>query len=97
VFGPYRLELQTRCLRRGDEASPIRLTEKESALLAFLAQSKTPVAKKEILANIWGYDEQIDTHTLETHIYQLRRKMDKEGENWIINEAGTYQLAGLQA
>ena len=95
-FGLFRVEPQNRRMTREGEAEPIRLTEKETALLIFLAQSKEPATRKEILACVWGYDEQIDTHTLETHIYQLRRKLDKEGENWLINEAGTYHLAGTQ-
>jgi DNA-binding response OmpR family regulator len=96
TFGPYRLEPQNRRILREDEADSIRLTEKETALLIYLAQSKNPSTRKEILAYVWGYDEQIDTHTMETHIYQLRRKLDKEGENWLINEAGAYRLAGTR-
>ena len=49
---------------------------------------------KELLAAIWGYDARIDTHTLETHIYQLRRKLDPEskGLNLLANEKGLYCL-----
>ena len=49
-----------------------KLTEKESALLAYLAAAAAPVSRDELLAAIWGYDGRIDTHTLETHIYRLR-------------------------
>jgi len=48
---------------------------------------------------VWGYDERIDTHTLETHIYQLRKKLEAEkdsNDNWLIFEGGTYRLAGGQ-
>ena len=69
------------------------LTEKETALLVFLGHSHEPVTRRDILAAVWGYDENIDTHTLETHIYQLRRKLDGKDENWLINEAGAYRLA----
>jgi DNA-binding response OmpR family regulator len=96
AFGPYRLEPQNRRVLREKEADPIRLTEKETALLVFLAQNKEPATRQDILANVWGYDERIDTHTLETHIYQLRRKLDKEGECWLINDAGIYRLAEIQ-
>jgi DNA-binding response OmpR family regulator len=95
VFGPYRLEPQNRRALREKEADPIRLTEKETALLVFLAQSEKSATRKDILASVWGYDERIDTHTLETHIYQLRRKLDKEGENWLMNDAGAYRLEGM--
>jgi len=96
AFGPYCLEPQNRRILRKGEGEPIRLTEKETALLVFLAQTKASATRQDILANVWGYDERIDTHTLETHIYQLRRKLDKEGENWLINDAGTYRLAETQ-
>ncbi|MFA4994505.1 MAG: winged helix-turn-helix domain-containing protein [Bdellovibrionales bacterium] len=96
AFGPYRLEPQSRRILRDNESEPLRLTEKETALLVFLAQNKNPATRQDILADVWGYDERIDTHTLETHVYQLRRKLDKEGENWLINEAGTYRLAEIK-
>ena len=92
-FGPYRLEPQNRRLLREGSDEPIRLTEKETALLIFLAKSSEPVTRQDILAEVWGYDERIDTHTLETHVYQLRRKIEREGENWLINETGAYLLA----
>ena len=101
AFGPWRLEPQNRRLTRDNDAEPVRLTEKETALLVYLAQSKEPATRRDILANVWGYDERIDTHTLETHIYQLRRKLEgggKEGgENWLVFEDGAYHLAREQA
>ncbi len=96
VFGPYRLDPKTRQAARAGSGEAVRLTEKETALLVYLAQKKEAASRKDILAGVWGYDEQIDTHTLETHIYQLRRKLDREGEVWIVNEAGAYRLAGLK-
>lgn len=93
TFGPFRLEPQNRRILCGGETDTIRLTEKETALLVFLAQNKEPATRQDILASVWGYDERIDTHTLETHIYQLRRKLGSEGENWLIFDAGAYRLA----
>ena len=87
AIGPYTLEAQHRNLQR--ENDTIRLTEKETSLLEYLAQSATPVGRDELLAGVWGYDARIDTHTLETHIYQLRRKI---GSELIINEGGLYRL-----
>lgn len=92
-FGPYKLEILNRQVTiEGGEI--IRLTEKETALLDYLGQSDEPVMRDELLAAIWGYDAHIDTHTLETHIYQLRRKLDPQntGVNWLINEQGAYRL-----
>lgn len=51
------------------------LTEKETAILLLLAESAQPWSRDDLLREIWGYDASIDTHTLETHIYRLRRKL----------------------
>lgn len=55
----------------------IALTDKESELLAALLMASTPdgIAREALLKQIWGYHEQIDSHTLETHIYRLRTKL----------------------
>jgi len=87
AIGAYRLEPQQRHLIQGDTV--IRLTEKETALLEYLAQSTAPASREELLAAVWGYDPRIDTHTLETHIYQLRRKL---AADVIVNEDGLYRL-----
>ena len=54
------------------------LTEKENEIFNFLLNSKTSVSKNSLLKKIWKYSESIDTHTLETHIYSLRKKLEKE-------------------
>ena len=94
---PWRLELQNRQIVHQEDATVIRLTEKEAALLDYLAQSEEPVGREELLAAVWGHDGRIDTHTLETHIYQLRRKLDPDGEGvkLLINEQGAYRLKNL--
>ncbi len=56
----------------------ITLTEKENEIFDFLLSSKNSVNKKELLKNIWQYNESIDTHTLETHVYSLRKKLEKK-------------------
>ena len=54
------------------------LTEKENEIFNFLLKSDTSVSKNSLLKKIWKYGEGIDTHTLETHIYSLRKKLEKE-------------------
>lgn len=76
VFSP---RARTLCARDGSETH--RLTEKESALLEFLCTTPKAVPRDELLAEVWGYDAQIDTHTLETHIYRLRRKLMTENSS----------------
>ena len=56
------------------------LTEKENEIFCFLLESESSVSKKVLLKNIWKYNEDIDTHTLETHIYSLRKKLEKKLE-----------------
>ena len=94
IFGPYRLEPYTRQIVVSPDNTIIRLTEKETALLEYLGQNDQPIGRDELLVAIWGYDSTIETHTLETHIYQLRRKLDPDntGENWLLNEQGAYRL-----
>jgi DNA-binding response OmpR family regulator len=94
MFGAFRLEPSLRQVI-AEHGAIIRLTEKETHLLEYLGRSKHPVAREELLAAIWGYDARIDTHTLETHIYRLRRKLDPGGERApvLVASAGAYRLA----
>ena len=56
----------------------IRFTEKESQIfMCLLDNSNTQISKKSLLKKVWSYNEDIDTHTLETHIYSLRKKIEK--------------------
>ena len=68
---------ETKILLDKDNDVTINLTEKESKLLNFILENKEKVFKKEeILINVWGISEKINTHTLETHIYSLKKKLD---------------------
>ena len=70
----------------------IFLTEKEIQLLELLLHSKKPMNKKKILEAVWKYAAEADTHTVETHIYRLRRKIKSNfgDENFIINNKEGY-------
>lgn len=94
TFGDYRLESHARQVLRITSGEVIRLTEKETALLEYLGQREEPVDRDELLGAVWGYDSRVDTHTLETHVYQLRRKLDPTatGVNVLLNERGGYRL-----
>lgn len=78
-----------------DKRKEIRLTDKETNILKYLYRSgDKPVAREELLREVWGYNANVTTHTLETHIYRLRQKVDlnPEAASIIITEQGGYRL-----
>ena len=78
-----------------DNNSKIRLTEKETNILKFLIRSENTVVKREVLLQeVWGYNEGVTTHTLETHIYRLRQKIehDPSQAKLLITESGGYKI-----
>jgi DNA-binding response OmpR family regulator len=95
-IGPYKFSLEDKTLRHGDANVRIRLTEKEAAILAFLHRmGERAVPRQELLTEVWGYHPEVTTHTLETHIYRLRRKIEADPAKacLLITEAGGYRLA----
>ena len=95
-IGPYEFSLEDKALRHDDASPRIRLTEKEAAILAFLHRmAKRSVPRQELLTEVWGYNPAVTTHTLETHIYRLRRKIEVDPAKacLLVTEAGGYRLA----
>ena len=78
----------------GKEKKQISLTEKEIKLLELLLDSKKPTSKNFIQKKVWEYSEEADTHTVETHIYRLRKKIADEflDEKFILNSKDGYYL-----
>tara|TARA_B100002051_G_C16527382_1_gene530912 strand:+ start:80 stop:685 length:606 start_codon:yes stop_codon:yes gene_type:complete len=72
----------------------INLTEKEIHLLDLFFNSKNPVSKDKILSSVWNYSSDADTHTVETHIYRLRKKINDKftDEKFILNNKSGYYL-----
>ncbi|MDP1988501.1 response regulator transcription factor [Phenylobacterium sp.] len=74
----------------------IRLTEKETNILKYLYRAgDNSVSREELLAEVWGYNAGVTTHTLETHVYRLRQKIEPDPGNarLLLTEAGGYRLA----
>ncbi len=74
----------------------IRLTEKETNILKYLYRAgEKPVTREELLAEVWGYNAGVTTHTLETHVYRLRQKIETDPAHakLLLTEAGGYKLA----
>ena len=88
----YTLDKNERKLIK--EKKYILLTEKEIQLLELLLHNKNSINKDEILKEVWGYSEDADTHTVETHIYRLRKKIKKTflDEKFILNDKEGYLL-----
>ena len=78
-----------------EKGSKIRLTEKETSILKYLFRAGERVVTRDVLLHeVWGYNAGVTTHTLETHIYRLRQKIEKDPANaeMLITETGGYKL-----
>ena len=97
AIGPYTLHPAARFLQDNvRRRRRLRLTEKEVALLQYLhGAGGTVVPREELLARVWGYGEGVSTHTLETHIYRLRQKIEPDPAmaRHLLTEDGGYRLA----
>lgn len=94
ALGPYQFRPAAKLLI--DEAQrKVRLTEKETAILKFLLRAGTQVIGRDVLLHeVWGYQAGVTTHTLETHIYRLRQKIERDPSRAeiLVTEAGGYKL-----
>jgi len=95
TVGPYNFRPSAKVLHEPQRNRRIRLTEKEAAILKFLYRAGSkPVARQVLLNEVWGYNAAVTTHTLETHIYRLRQKIEPDPTNatLLITEGGGYRL-----
>jgi DNA-binding response OmpR family regulator len=78
----------------GPEGKKVRLTEKETNILKFLYRSGETVPREILLHEVWGYNPTVTTHTLETHIYRLRQKIEANpgSAQILVTETGGYRL-----
>lgn len=93
-IGPYEFRPAAKLLI-DERQRKIRLTEKETNILKYLYRAgQKPVSREELLAEVWGYNAGVTTHTLETHVYRLRQKIEPEagGAKLLLTEAGGYRL-----
>jgi len=93
-IGPYTFRPSAKLLV-SQQGSKLKLTEKETAILRFLYRAGGKVVTRDILlAEVWGYNSNVTTHTLETHIYRLRQKVERDPSNAqiLVTEAGGYKL-----
>ncbi len=94
-IGPYTFKPAAKLLLEEDANKKVRLTEKETAILKYLYRSGDRVVGRDILLHeVWGYNAGVTTHTLETHIYRLRQKIEADPSNAeiLVTETGGYRL-----
>ena len=78
-----------------EKGAKIRLTEKEAAIIKYLYRAGDKVIGRDVLLEeVWGYNSGVTTHTLETHVYRLRQKIEKDPSNatLLVSESGGYKL-----
>jgi DNA-binding response OmpR family regulator len=94
-IGPYEFRPADRVLRDA-KGRKLRLTDKEASILKYLYRAGAKaISRDELLAEVWGYNAGVTTHTLETHIYRLRQKIEPDPAHAqiLVTEAGGYRLA----
>ena len=95
TIGPYLFRPAAKLLVIEDKNRKIRLTEKETAILKYLYRAgDTVVGRDTLLGEVWGYNAGVTTHTLETHVYRLRQKIEHDPSNAeiLVTEPGGYRL-----
>jgi DNA-binding response OmpR family regulator len=95
TIGPYTFRPSAKLLQDPQKNRRIRLTEKEAAILKFLYRAGDRAVARQVLLNeVWGYNAAVTTHTLETHIYRLRQKIEPDPANarLLVTEGGGYRL-----
>lgn len=95
TIGPYRFQPAHKVLENNGDGTKIRLTDKETAILKYLyRQGPKTIGRDVLLKEVWGYNNRVTTHTLETHIYRLRQKIERDPSNarLLVTEEGGYRL-----
>jgi DNA-binding response OmpR family regulator len=95
TIGRYTFRPSTKLLL-SPKGNKVRLTEKETSILRYLYRAgQRPVSREMLLQEVWGYNSGLTTHTLETHIYRLRQKIEQNAAApaILVTEAGGYRLA----
>ncbi len=94
TIGPYSFQPAAKLLEAPDGAK-VRLTDKETSILKYLyRQGPKTITREILLKEVWGYNNRVTTHTLETHIYRLRQKIERDPSNarLLVTEEGGYRL-----
>jgi len=92
IVGNYKINLNSRELTKYN--NKIRLTEKETSIILYLSKLGKPIKIDELKSKVWGHQSELETHTVETHIYRLRKKILKNfnDESFIVSKKDGYQI-----
>ncbi len=94
-IGPYTFRPAAKLLQHGENGQKVHLTEKETAILKYLYRAgDRAIGRDTLLGEVWGYNAGVTTHTLETHVYRLRQKIesDPSSARILVTEPGGYRL-----
>lgn len=94
TIGPYSFRPSSKLLTT-PKGGKVRLTEKETAILRYLYRAgQQAVSRETLLQEVWGYNSGVTTHTLETHVYRLRQKVEQDAANpsILVTDSGGYKL-----
>ena len=93
IIGKYKIDLNSRELKFKEIF--LKLTEKEINTIVYLYKSKSAVGVHDLQSSVWGYESNLETHTVETHIYRLRKKILRtfNDNNFIISQKNGYQIS----
>tara|TARA_Y100000591_G_C21643620_1_gene599191 strand:- start:202 stop:762 length:561 start_codon:yes stop_codon:yes gene_type:complete len=91
-IGRYIMDLNSRYLIQNNKK--LKLTEKEATIISYLFESNLPVKIEELQKNVWGFNSKLDTHTVETHVYRLRKKIlnNFQDSKFIVSEKNGYKI-----
>ena len=91
-IGLYKIDLNSREISK--DKIILNLTERETNLIMFLSQSSSPVNVNQLEKEVWNYELELETHTVETHIYRLRKKIKEKfnDENFIVSLKKGYKI-----
>ena len=92
IINDYTIDINAR--EMSSKKVKLKLTEKEVNTIIYLSKVNKPISITELQTNVWGYHSDIETHTVETHIYRLRKKISKNflDDNFIISKNNGYQI-----
>ena len=91
-IGDYKINMNSKEIKCKNKK--VKLTEKEVNIIIFLSTSKTPITINELQSKVWGHHIQLETHTVETHIYRLRKKILEvfNDNDFILSHKNGYQI-----